>query len=193
MAARFLFGKLFCVAITFGFGEKRCRKNLPLFDRDQLTGNPYESPSSSSRGPSSDSVAQPFPFFAAGPVVGAAVGVSHIAAMAGVWAFHGYPDFFFRTPDWAWIGAIMMAIGGVIFGVLYAVVLRLTMNSMSLSLRNRPHFYAAIIASIVVTIITCELSLQRSILLNPLLVLAVIVGCAFATALATGKPMETET
>ena len=113
--------------------------------------------------------------------------------MAGVWAFHGYPDFFFRTPDWAWIGAIMMAIGGAIFGVLYAVVLRLTMNSMSLSLRNRPHFYAAIIASIVVTIITCELSLQRSILLNPLLVLAVIVGCAFATALATGKPMETET
>ena len=29
-ATRFLFGKLFCVAITFGFGEKRCRKNLPL-------------------------------------------------------------------------------------------------------------------------------------------------------------------
>ena len=32
LAARFLFGKLFCVAITFGFGEKRCRKNLPLGD-----------------------------------------------------------------------------------------------------------------------------------------------------------------
>ena len=30
LATRFLFGKLFCVAITFGFGEKRCRKNLPL-------------------------------------------------------------------------------------------------------------------------------------------------------------------
>ena len=28
----FLFGKLICVAITFGFGEKRCRKNLPLGD-----------------------------------------------------------------------------------------------------------------------------------------------------------------
>ena len=26
------FGKLLAVAITFGFGEKRCRKNLPLGD-----------------------------------------------------------------------------------------------------------------------------------------------------------------
>ena len=111
--------------------------------------------------------------------------------MAGVWAFHGYPDFFFRTPDWAWIGAIMMAIGGAIFGLLYAVILRLTMNTMSLSLRNRPHFYVAITASIVVTLITCELSLQRSILLNPLVVLAIIVACAFGAALATGKRMET--
>ena len=32
LATWFLFGKLFCVAITFGFGEKRCRKNLPLSD-----------------------------------------------------------------------------------------------------------------------------------------------------------------
>ena len=30
LATRFLFGKLFGVAITFAFGEKRCRKNLPL-------------------------------------------------------------------------------------------------------------------------------------------------------------------
>ena len=30
LAARFLFGKLLRVATTFGFGEKRCRKNLPL-------------------------------------------------------------------------------------------------------------------------------------------------------------------
>ena len=30
LATRVLFGKLFCVAITFGFEEKRCRKNLPL-------------------------------------------------------------------------------------------------------------------------------------------------------------------
>ena len=29
------FGKLLCVAITFGFGEKRCRKNLPLSDADK--------------------------------------------------------------------------------------------------------------------------------------------------------------
>ena len=32
LATRFLFGKLLCIAITFGFGEKRCRKNLPLGD-----------------------------------------------------------------------------------------------------------------------------------------------------------------
>lgn len=162
----------------------------PLFDRDQLTGNPYEPPSTTTRESSSDRVAPPFPFFAAGPVVGAAVGLTHIAAMAGVWAFHDYPDFFFRTPDWAWVSAIMIAIGGAIFGLLYGAVLRHVMNSMSLSIRNRPHFYAAIIASIVVTVITCELSLKRSVLLNPLLVLGIIVGCAFAAALATAKRME---
>ena len=156
-----------------------------------MTGNPYESPSTTTRESSPERVAPPFPFFAAGPVVGAAVGLTHVAAMAGVWAFHDYPDFFFRTPDWAWIGAIMMAIGGAICGSLYGVVLRLAMNSMSLSIRNRPHFYAAIIASIVVTVIACELSLQRSVLLNPLLVLAIIVGCVFAAALATAQRMET--
>ena len=30
LATRFLFGKLICVATLFDFGEKRCRKNLPL-------------------------------------------------------------------------------------------------------------------------------------------------------------------
>ena len=30
LATSVLFGKLFSAAITFGFGEKRCRKNLPL-------------------------------------------------------------------------------------------------------------------------------------------------------------------
>ena len=33
LATCFLFGKLFPVAIIFGFGEKRCRKNLPLCGR----------------------------------------------------------------------------------------------------------------------------------------------------------------
>ena len=32
MATRFLFGKLLGVATLVGFGEKRCRKNLPLSD-----------------------------------------------------------------------------------------------------------------------------------------------------------------
>ena len=32
LATWFLFGKLLDVAITFGFGKKRCRKNLPLCD-----------------------------------------------------------------------------------------------------------------------------------------------------------------
>ena len=35
LATWILFGKLYSVAITFGFGEKRCRKNLPLYDLDQ--------------------------------------------------------------------------------------------------------------------------------------------------------------
>ena len=30
LATRFLFGKLIVVATLVGFGEKRCRKNLPL-------------------------------------------------------------------------------------------------------------------------------------------------------------------
>ena len=32
LATRFLFGKLLGVATLVGFGEKRCRKNLPLCD-----------------------------------------------------------------------------------------------------------------------------------------------------------------
>ena len=32
LATWFLFGKLFGVATLVGFGEKRCRKNLPLCD-----------------------------------------------------------------------------------------------------------------------------------------------------------------
>ena len=32
LATSLLFGKLIGVAMTFGFGEKRCRKNLPLCD-----------------------------------------------------------------------------------------------------------------------------------------------------------------
>ena len=32
LATLVLFGKLFCVTTLVGFGEKRCRKNLPLCD-----------------------------------------------------------------------------------------------------------------------------------------------------------------
>ena len=35
LATPFLFGKLFGIAMTFGFGEKRCRKNLPLYASGQ--------------------------------------------------------------------------------------------------------------------------------------------------------------
>ena len=34
LATWFLFGKLFGVATLVGFGEKRCRKNLPLYALD---------------------------------------------------------------------------------------------------------------------------------------------------------------
>ena len=37
-ATWFLFGKLFCVATLFAFGEKRCRKNLPLCDLPGIYG-----------------------------------------------------------------------------------------------------------------------------------------------------------
>ena len=39
LAARFLFGKLNGVAMTFGFGEERCRKNLPLCDSEYRNAN----------------------------------------------------------------------------------------------------------------------------------------------------------
>ena len=35
LATRILFGKLFGVATLVGFGEKRCRKNLPLSGRNK--------------------------------------------------------------------------------------------------------------------------------------------------------------
>ena len=41
LATRFLFGRLIGVSTFVGFGEKRCRKNLPLCDRtnhDQRRG-----------------------------------------------------------------------------------------------------------------------------------------------------------
>ena len=38
LAMRFLFGKLFCIAITLSFGEKRCRKELSLSDLGYPSG-----------------------------------------------------------------------------------------------------------------------------------------------------------
>ena len=35
LATSFLFGKLIAIATLVGFGEKRCRKNLPLGDLSQ--------------------------------------------------------------------------------------------------------------------------------------------------------------
>ena len=46
LATWFLFGKLFGVAVLVVFGEKRCRKNLPLADPGRMahdTDNPYDS------------------------------------------------------------------------------------------------------------------------------------------------------
>ena len=40
LATCFLFGKLFRVASTSGFGEKRCRKNLPLSGRTRSCRQP---------------------------------------------------------------------------------------------------------------------------------------------------------
>ena len=37
-----LFGKLFGVAMLFDFGEKRCRKNLPLYDLAMTDSNPND-------------------------------------------------------------------------------------------------------------------------------------------------------
>ena len=42
MATRFLFGKLFSVATLVGFGEKRCRKNLPLCALSRMAPRQYQ-------------------------------------------------------------------------------------------------------------------------------------------------------
>jgi hypothetical protein len=72
----------------------------------ELVSNPYESPDSTAGG----TLAKPsaFPLLSAGPATGAAVGLTHVASMVGVWAINGYPDAFFRTPNWAWIAAVFI-------------------------------------------------------------------------------------
>ena len=40
LATWFLFGKLFGIAMLVGFGEKRCRKNLPLCDLSKWLAKP---------------------------------------------------------------------------------------------------------------------------------------------------------
>ena len=42
LATWFLFGKLFCVATLVDFGEKRCRKNLPLYDLPMSDSDPND-------------------------------------------------------------------------------------------------------------------------------------------------------
>ena len=43
LAAWILFGKLIGVATLVGFGEKRCRKNLPLGDLNECQLTPFSS------------------------------------------------------------------------------------------------------------------------------------------------------
>ena len=162
-----------------------------LLKRQQLTGNPYKSPASSNPANSASSIA-PFPRFSAGPLLGAVIGLSHVVAVVGVWAYHGYPDFFFRSPESVWFSVIAMAAGGAIFGLLYAAVLKLAMESLSRTLKTRLHFYAGILSAFIVTIISCELSIQRSLLQNPLLVIAAIVACTFIAAIVTGQRTNAE-
>ena len=156
-----------------------------------MLGNPYEAPDSTPNG----AMVKPsaFPFFSVGPATGAAVGVTHIASMVGVWAINGYPDAFFRTPDWAWIAAILMAIGGAVFGLLYGVVLRLTANMMSRSIRPKLHFYSAVILSLTITAVLCELSLRNIASVDPLLTCLGIAACSFCVALVTAARVEHQT
>ena len=83
-----------------------------------------------------------------------------------------------------------MAAGGALFGLLYALVLAFTSRAMSLAIRPRIHFYAAVAVSILITAVTCEFSFQNATSINPLLVLAGIVGCTFVVGISTGKKLE---
>jgi hypothetical protein len=107
--------------------------------------------------------------------------------MAFVWAVHGYPDVFFRTPEWAFIAAAVMAIGGALFGVVYGGVLAFACRSLGLILRPRVHLWAALLASLLITGIASELALHRVLLVAPILVLPLIIGCSFTAALLTAR------
>ncbi len=80
-----------------------------------------------------------FPFFIAGPVLGAVIGIVHVGSMAMVWAYHGFPDFFFRTTEWALVGGFLMAVVGSMFGVLYGIVVALLFRTLRLQLNLRFH------------------------------------------------------
>jgi hypothetical protein len=118
--------------------------------------------------------------------------MAHVASMAGVWAIHGFPDFFFRTPESAFVGAAFMAIGGGLSGMAYGGVLGCACRSLRLVLRPRIHFWAALLASLLITGVASEWSLRRGLLVSPILVLALIVGCSFAIALATARRIPSQ-
>jgi len=80
-----------------------------------------------------------------------------------------------------------MAIGGGLFGLAYGGVLAFVCRSLRIALRPRLHFWAAVLASLLITGIASEFSLERGLLVSPLVVLAIIVACAFAVALASAR------
>jgi len=142
--------------------------------------------SSPSETPGRDSTPD-FPFVAAGPAAGAAAGLTHIGATVAVWARHGYPDLFFRTPEWALVGAVLLMIGGATVGILYGALLRSTLDALSRELRPRIHFYAVVACSALITVPFSEFSVQRGAVVNPQFVLAAIGVCSFMLTLVTSR------
>ena len=150
-----------------------------------MDDNPYHSPSASpnDRRPRVDQ--RKLPHILTGPFLGTTVGITYVATMVGVWAYHGYPDFFFRGPDGAIISAIIMGIGGCLVGFLYSGALMLYFSASSRNFRPRLHFYCSTATTIIASVIMCEIEIQRMSLINPAIVILGIIGACFTIAVLT--------
>ncbi|TWT79671.1 hypothetical protein CA13_10770 [Planctomycetes bacterium CA13] len=152
-----------------------------------MEANPYKTSATVQHSEESFDPRPRFPFWTAGPLTGASVGLVHVTATALAWALHSYPDFLLRSGGSTFLFAVAMSIGGAMFGIPYAGLLAICSRKLDRSVRPRLHFWFAILASFAVTYVAAEISLRRRELVSPLLVLAAIIGISFLAALITAN------
>jgi hypothetical protein len=149
--------------------------------------NPYE-PSSSNEDDSDDRLLQShFPIFSVGPLTGATVGISHVSAAVLAWWIHDCPDFLIRTGT-ATVFAIAVAIGGLMFGLLYGLVVKIVCYNLQVSVCRDVHIWIANGTSFAIAFIASDYALRgRETAYLPFLSLALTVAISFVVAIATSK------